>query len=153
MFLAVTVADNFCKLEEIPLKTVSDKRLMHYGFESGSTVFIMACHDLPVTSTLKQELKQLAQKALGCSEVLIEVTKEQKDLESQGNRGNILGDYLKEDYIPLPSNQHSSDPLRGAGGINTGSNNAVPDEYRDDPDLWYAIQASMQFEDGENQPN
>jgi hypothetical protein len=24
----------------------------------------------------------------------------------------------------------------------------VPDEYRDDPDLWYAIQASMQLEEG-----
>lgn len=30
------------------------------------------------------------------------------------------------------------------------NNNAVPEEYRDDPDLWYAIQASMQFEDGDN---
>lgn len=26
--------------------------------------------------------------------------------------------------------------------------NKVPDEYRDDPELWYAIQASMQFEEG-----
>jgi hypothetical protein len=28
------------------------------------------------------------------------------------------------------------------------NNNNIPDEYRDDPDLWYAIQASMQFEEG-----
>lgn len=29
------------------------------------------------------------------------------------------------------------------------SNSNIPDEYRDDPELWYAIQASMQFEEGE----
>jgi hypothetical protein len=34
------------------------------------------------------------------------------------------------------------------GGRSTNQQNVVPDEYRDDPDLWYAIQASMQFEEG-----
>jgi hypothetical protein len=52
MFLA-KVNGNSCKLEEIPLKTVSDKRLVHYGVTEDSTVFIMASHDAFTNSTFK----------------------------------------------------------------------------------------------------
>jgi hypothetical protein len=52
MFLA-KVNGNSCDLEEIPLKTVSDKRLVHYGVTEDSTVFIMASHDAFTNSTFK----------------------------------------------------------------------------------------------------
>jgi hypothetical protein len=61
MFLAKTNgSSSSCQLEEIPLKTVSDKRLMHYGVVEDSTVFIMASHETFVAQTLKQDLKVLA---------------------------------------------------------------------------------------------
>jgi hypothetical protein len=60
MFLAKVNGSNSCHMEEIPLKIVSDKRLLHYGIVEDSTVFIMASHDTFVNSTFKQDLKTLA---------------------------------------------------------------------------------------------
>jgi hypothetical protein len=56
MFLAKSHGGNSYDLEEIPLKTVSDKRLLHYGVTEDSTVFIMASHDTFTNSTFKQDL-------------------------------------------------------------------------------------------------
>jgi hypothetical protein len=74
MFLANVNGGGSYQLQEIPLKTVSDKRLVHYGVTEDSTVFIMASHDTFANSNFKQELKSLALKALRCSDVSIEVT-------------------------------------------------------------------------------
>lgn len=62
------------------------------------------------------------------------------------NLTNNIGDYVQDNYIPKVTSNHYSDPLRRGGMIS--ANPPVPDEYRDDPELWYAIQASMQFEEG-----
>ncbi len=74
MFLGKVNGGNSCDLEEIPLKTVSDKRLVHYGVTEDSTVFIMASHDTFANSTFKQDLISLAKKALKCSDVSIDTT-------------------------------------------------------------------------------
>lgn len=61
MFLAHSPDGNTpCLIEEIPLKVVSDKRLLHYGVTEDSTIFIMASNDLIASSNLKIELKSLA---------------------------------------------------------------------------------------------
>ena len=66
MYLAHAKANDQYELEQIPAKVVSDKRLLNYGVEEDSIIFIQSFHGIPLQNQ-KNELIALATKVLRAS--------------------------------------------------------------------------------------
>lgn len=159
------------EVEEIQSKGSSSNRLIDYGLNADSKIFIAESNTLEI-SFIRKTLDYIAKVMKAEGGCIMKKKKNEggavygassDDFQTTSTaHGEHLGQYIKEDYMIFQGSQGESTSRRYGRrnaavdffdevpsqfqGNNQDNLDGIPPEYRDDPELYFAIQASLNLD-------